>query len=152
MAGRPVSMSPFRRVALLGIPKQNAEGRMGIAENLAFNFWHSLPECWPRGSINRSQLVICEIISDFRRKMNGMLTEEPMAISLSHYEQVAQPENITNMTDSPRKLPITLQISPSAFVRRGLRRNPDTSCSSLRFCTTHGGCHSIIASMTKQSS
>ena len=38
------NLSPFRRVALIRIPKQNidAEGRMAIAENLAFNPWHSL--------------------------------------------------------------------------------------------------------------
>ena len=76
------NLSPFRRVALIRIPKQNidAEGRMAIAENLAFNPWHSLPEHRPLGSINRSRLIIYEIISDFQRKMNGVPTEEPTAI------------------------------------------------------------------------
>ena len=80
------TLSPFQRVALIRIPKQNidAEERMAIAENLAFNPWHSLPEHRPLGSINRSRRVIYEIISDFRRKTNGVTTEEPTAIPWSH--------------------------------------------------------------------
>ena len=76
------NLSPFRRVALIRIPKQNinAENRMAIAENLAFNPWHSLPEHQPLGSINRSRLVIYEVISEFRRKTNGVTTEEPATI------------------------------------------------------------------------
>jgi hypothetical protein len=57
---------------------------MAIAENLAFNLWHSLPEHRPLGSINRSRPVIYELISDFRRKTNGVPTEEPTAIPWSH--------------------------------------------------------------------
>jgi hypothetical protein len=76
------AQSPFQRVAIIRIPKQDvdAPGRQTIAENLAFDPWHSLPEHRPLGSMNRARRVIYEIIADFRRKANGASTEEPKAI------------------------------------------------------------------------
>lgn len=64
------SLSPFQRVALIRIPKQNidAEGRMAIAKNQTFSPWHSLPEHRSLASINHSRRVLYELITDFRRK------------------------------------------------------------------------------------
>lgn len=74
--------SPFQRVAIIRIPKQDidAPGRQEIAENLAFNPWHSLPEQQPLGSINRARRVIYEAVSEFRRKANNVPREEPKSI------------------------------------------------------------------------
>jgi len=79
------AQSPFQRVAIIRIPKQDvdAPGRRDLAENLAFNPWHSLPEHRPLGSMNRARRAIYETISDFRRKTNGVSTEEPTAIPWS---------------------------------------------------------------------
>lgn len=71
--------SPFQRVAIIRIPQQDidADGRVEIAENLAFTPWHSLPEHRPLGSMNRSRLLVYNAISEFRRKTNGVPREEP---------------------------------------------------------------------------
>jgi hypothetical protein len=76
------AVSPFQRVALIRIPKQDidAKGRVEIAENLAFTPWHSLPEHRPLGSMNRSRLLIYNTVSEFRRKMNDVPREEPNQI------------------------------------------------------------------------
>lgn len=73
------AVSPFQRVALIRIPKQDidAKGRVEIGENLAFTPWHSIAEHRPLGSMNRSRLPIYETISEFRRKTNGVPREEP---------------------------------------------------------------------------
>lgn len=73
------AVSPFRRVALIRIPKQNidADGRVELAENLAFTPWHSLPEHQPLGSNNRARKVVYERISEFRRSANDVPREEP---------------------------------------------------------------------------
>ncbi len=74
--------SPFQRVAIIRIPKQDidANGRVEIAENLSFTPWHSLPEHRPLGSNNRARLAIYEAISEFRHRMNGVTREEPTRI------------------------------------------------------------------------
>jgi hypothetical protein len=75
-------ISPFQRVAIIRIPKQDitADGRAEIAENLSFTPWHSLPEHRPLGSNNRARRAIYEAISDFRHKLNGVATQEPTEI------------------------------------------------------------------------
>ena len=62
--------SPFQRVAIIRIPKQDidADSRAEIAENLAFTPWHSLPEHRPLGSNNRARRVIYEAVSSFGAK------------------------------------------------------------------------------------
>jgi hypothetical protein len=74
--------SPFQRVALIRIPKQDidAKGRQELAENLAFTPWHSLPEHRPLGSNNRARRAIYEAISEFRRRANGATFEEPATL------------------------------------------------------------------------
>ncbi|HEY9664884.1 MAG TPA: catalase family protein, partial [Allocoleopsis sp.] len=74
--------SPFQQVAIIRIPKQDidAEGRVEIAENLAFTPWHSLPEHRPLGSMNRSRRPIYTAIAEFRRKTNNVSLDEPTQI------------------------------------------------------------------------
>jgi hypothetical protein len=71
--------SPFQRVAIIRIPKQDIspENWVEFAENLSFTPWHSLPEHRPLGSNNRARLAIYKAISDFRHKMNGVAPKEP---------------------------------------------------------------------------
>lgn len=75
-------VSPFQRVALIRIPRQDitTQSWVDFGENLSFTPWHSLPEHRPIGSNNRARLSIYEAISDFRHKMNGVITEEPTSI------------------------------------------------------------------------
>jgi hypothetical protein len=76
------AQSPFERVAIIRIPKQDidADDRVEIAENLAFTPWHALPEHRPLGSNNRARRIIYEAISEFRHKMNGAPRQEPTDI------------------------------------------------------------------------
>jgi hypothetical protein len=76
------SLSPFQRVAIIRIPKQDIsdESWVEFGENLSFTPWHSLPEHRPIGSNNRARRAIYEAISDFRHEMNGIETKEPTTI------------------------------------------------------------------------
>jgi hypothetical protein len=76
------TVSPFQRVALIRIPKQDvtSESWVAFGENLSFTPWHSLPEHRPLGSTNRARLPIYEAISEFRHKTNGVVTSEPTEI------------------------------------------------------------------------
>lgn len=76
------NVSPFQRVALIRIPKQDITSKSWIefGENLSFTPWHSLPEHRPLGSNNRARLQIYEAISDFRHEMNGVIGAEPTTI------------------------------------------------------------------------
>jgi len=74
--------SPFKRVAIIRIPRQNigAKSWVEFAESLSFTPWHSLPEHRPLGSSNRARRVIYEAISEFRHKMNAAPRQEPRDI------------------------------------------------------------------------
>jgi len=76
------AVSPFQRVAIIRIPKQDisAKSWVDFAENLSFTPWHSLPEHRPLGSNNRARRAIYEAISEFRHEMNGVPREEPTEI------------------------------------------------------------------------
>jgi hypothetical protein len=76
------AVSPFQRVAISRIPKQDISARSWVdfAENLSFTPWHSLPEHRPLGSNNRARRVIYEAISEFRHEMNGVPREGPTDI------------------------------------------------------------------------
>lgn len=82
VVGWDEEVSPFQRVALIRIPKQDitSDSWVKFGENLSFTPWHSLPDHRPLGSNNRARLSIYEAISDFRHKMNGVVTEEPTSI------------------------------------------------------------------------
>jgi hypothetical protein len=76
------AQSPFQRVAIIRIPKQDigAKSWVEFARNLSFTPWHSLPEHRPLGSNNRARRVIYEAISEFRHKMNAAPRQEPRDI------------------------------------------------------------------------
>jgi hypothetical protein len=73
------SDSPFVRVALLRIPKQDlsSEEDLKVAENLSFTPWHALAEQRPLGGINRARKVAYETISRYRHERNGVPRVEP---------------------------------------------------------------------------
>ena len=71
--------SPFVRVALLRIPKQDLSSGedLKIAENLSFTPWHALEDQRPLGGINRARKVAYEAISRYRHERNGVPRVEP---------------------------------------------------------------------------
>jgi hypothetical protein len=75
------AQAPFHKVATITIPKQvfATPERDALAENLAFNPWHALPQHRPLGSTNRIRRVVYEAVSTLRRELNGVTTKEPMA-------------------------------------------------------------------------
>ena len=76
------AVSPFQRVAIIRIPKQDisAKNWVEFAENLSFTPWHSLSEHRPLGSNNRARRAIYEAISEFRHERNGVSRQEPIEI------------------------------------------------------------------------
>ena len=73
--------SPFRRVALIRIPKQPIGARSkALAEQLSFNPWHALPEHRPIGAIDRARKAIYEALAEFRHGRNGVPRGEPRTI------------------------------------------------------------------------
>jgi hypothetical protein len=76
------AVSPFQRVAIIRIPKQDISAKSWVefAENLSFTPWHSLPEHRPLGSNNRARRAVYEAISEFRHERNGVPRQEPTEI------------------------------------------------------------------------
>ena len=79
------AVSPFKRVAIIRIPKQDigAKSWVEFAENLSFTPWHSLTEHRPLGSNNRARRGVYEAISKFRHEMNAVPRDEPTEIPTS---------------------------------------------------------------------
>ncbi|KAB0675805.1 catalase family protein [Aureimonas leprariae] len=74
------SDSPFRTVATIRIPPQNAgspERRRYFDEVMAFRPAHTLVAHQPLGSVMRARLEVYEALSDFRHLANGVAQEEP---------------------------------------------------------------------------
>ena len=73
------SLSPYRKVATVTIPKQDFSSpeQMTCCENSSFNPWHCLPEHRPMGGINRVRRIVYKTISDFRHHRNGLPSQEP---------------------------------------------------------------------------
>lgn len=73
------TLSPYRRVAIIRIPKQDPKAirDLDLAEQLSFTPWHTLPEERPLGSINRARRSIYETLSTLRHEMNGLPHREP---------------------------------------------------------------------------
>jgi len=59
------TVSPFRKVAAIRIPKQEFDGdrQREFGEHLSYSPWHSLPEHRPIGGINRARKVVYAFIS-----------------------------------------------------------------------------------------
>jgi len=75
------SVSPLHHVAVIRIPRQRVDTneRNQIAENLAMNIFHCLPEHRPLGNVNRSRGIVYRTIADFRRRRNLAEDSEPTA-------------------------------------------------------------------------
>ena len=75
------SVSPLQHVAVIRIPRQRVDTneRNQIAENLAMNIFHCLPEHRPLGNVNRSRGIVYRTIADFRRRRNLAEDSEPTA-------------------------------------------------------------------------
>jgi hypothetical protein len=73
------TVSPFRKVATIRIPKQICDSpeQLTFAENLSFTPWHSLPEHRPLGGINRIRKVVYREISQMRHHANRVVRREP---------------------------------------------------------------------------
>ena len=67
------SLSPFQRVAIIRIPKQDptAFQDLMLAETLSFSPWHSLPDHRPLGAINRARRIVYDELSKYRHKRNS---------------------------------------------------------------------------------
>lgn len=75
-------LSPYRRVAIIRIPRQDPRtiDDMKLAEELSFTPWHALPDLRPLGSINRSRKTIYTALSSLRHEMNGIPKHEPTSL------------------------------------------------------------------------
>ena len=73
------TVSPFRKVATIRIPKQEFDGdrQREFGEHLSYSPWHSLPEHRPLGGINRARKVVYAFISTFRHQQNQAPRAEP---------------------------------------------------------------------------
>jgi hypothetical protein len=73
------ALSPFQRVALIRIPKQDptAFKDLEFGEQLSFTPWHALPEHRPLGAINRARRVAYDAISRYRHEQNKEPRREP---------------------------------------------------------------------------
>ena len=79
----PQDQSPYRTVARLTVPKQNAysDARRRYDERLAFNPIHALEDHRPLGSIMRSRMRIYLQTQDFRQRANGVPPAEPRTLA-----------------------------------------------------------------------
>ena len=79
----PVSISPYRTVATLTLPRQDAYGAARVRlfdEVMSFRPAHSLAAHRPLGSVMRARLQVYQALSDFRHRENGVRTEEPRGV------------------------------------------------------------------------
>jgi hypothetical protein len=76
------ALSPFQRVALIRIPKQDpsAFNDLAFGEQLSFTPWHALTEHRPLGSINRARRVVYDAISRYRHEQNNEPRREPTVL------------------------------------------------------------------------
>lgn len=84
-------VSPFRRVALVRVPRQvfwpesgmpetvmEATGDMvDLGEHMSFNPWHSLSDHAPLGGINQARRRVYRAIARSRRSLNGVTPKAP---------------------------------------------------------------------------
>ncbi len=76
----PVALSPYRTVATLRLPLQDAYGdarRHYFDEVMSFSPAHSLTAHQPLGSVMRARLKVYGALSGFRHTANGIVAQEP---------------------------------------------------------------------------
>jgi hypothetical protein len=77
--------SPFQRVAIIRIPKQDPTEfkDRALAETLSFTPWHALPDHRPLGAINRTRRIVYDVISRYRHQRNSEPREhEPSSLGV----------------------------------------------------------------------
>jgi hypothetical protein len=75
----PVETSPYRTIATIRIPAQNAYSparQRFFDEVMTFRPAHSLVEHRPLGSVMRARLQVYRALSDFRHRENGITAED----------------------------------------------------------------------------
>ncbi|MCJ2012269.1 catalase family protein [Methylobacterium sp. J-076] len=75
----PVSVSPYRTVATIRLPRQDAYSPERVRyfdEVMTFRPAHSLTEHKPLGSVMRARLQVYRALSDFRHRQNGVAAED----------------------------------------------------------------------------
>jgi len=75
----PESVSPFRKVGRLSIPRQDGdvEALATLAEDISFNPWRCLESHRPLGGINRARRNIYASLSAYRHAFNRARLSEP---------------------------------------------------------------------------
>ena len=79
----PVSVSPYRTVATLRLPRQDAYSPDRVRyfdEVMTFRPAHSLAAHRPLGSVMRARLQVYRALSDFRHRENGVAAEDTAGI------------------------------------------------------------------------
>ncbi|WP_267422549.1 catalase family protein [Methylobacterium sp. GC_Met_2] len=75
----PVSVSPYRTVAMVRLPRQDAYSPERVRyfdEVMTFRPAHSLAAHRPLGSVMRARLQVYRALSDFRHRENGVTAED----------------------------------------------------------------------------
>jgi hypothetical protein len=79
----PVSISPYRTVATIRLPRQEAYGEARVSyfdEVMTFRPAHSLATHRPLGSVMRARLKVYQALSEFRHRRNGVRAEDTSSI------------------------------------------------------------------------
>ena len=79
----PVSLSSYRTVATLRLPRQDAYGAARVRffdEVMSFRPAHALLTHRPLGSVMRARLQVYQALSDLRHSDNGVACEEPQGL------------------------------------------------------------------------
>lgn len=79
----PVTISPYRTVATLQLPRQDAYSPARVSyfdDSMSFRPAHSLAAHRPLGSVMRARLQVYAALSDFRHRENGVQTVEPNSV------------------------------------------------------------------------
>ena len=79
----PVSLSPYRTVATLRLPRQDAYGPERVRyfdETMTFRPAHSLKTHRPLGSVMRARLQVYQALSAFRHRQNNVAEENTAGI------------------------------------------------------------------------
>ena len=68
-----VADSPWKRVAVIDIPRQDfkQKDRIAFCENLSFSPWHALKAHQPIGELNRIRKQVYEASSQYRHRLNN---------------------------------------------------------------------------------
>ena len=83
LADWPVSLSPYRTVATLRRPRQDAYGAERVRffdEVMSFQPAHTLAAHQPLGSVMRARLQVYRALVDLRHRDNGVAGQEPVGV------------------------------------------------------------------------